>query len=190
MAEYTCKKGWLLAPDPETGMNVPFFVHVRGKDIVWSINENIEEGVLDTIKNGSIVKKYLTPQINTILSRDGWEVTSFGDDRYEATKRLEVSKSQFLYYNNLSYDIYTNLNLPFVTLDDERLNITCTMKSESLDLNSASINLKYSVSENAVSTVEVHLVNPVYNFDPEREQNTEYNNSVIFIRVSGRLKLN
>ena len=187
MANYECKKGWLLTPDEKSGVNVPFFVYVRDKDIMWSLEE-LDQKAVKAFMNGSIVESRIAPKITTILSKNGWEITAFGDDRYEATKKIKVGSTQFKENSSLPYDIFTTLNLPFTTMNDDRLNITCTMKSTSMDLASASFNLNHSDSE-SISSVEVHLLNPVFNFDPDREQNSEYNNSTIYVRISGRLKL-
>ena len=35
MINRECLKGWILAPSPTDGENVPFFVYVRDKDIIW-----------------------------------------------------------------------------------------------------------------------------------------------------------
>lgn len=188
MADYTCKRGWILSPDPETGNNVPFFVYVRDKDIIWTTENSIENGVLDVIKNGSIVQKYLAPSIQTILSKSGWEITSFGDDRYEATLRINVGETEFKFYNNLSYDIFTELDLPFETVNDGRFNVSCVTKSKSLDLNTASFNVEFN-DTSSITKMKLHLLNPIYNFETEMNKNTEYNTSEIFVRISGRLNL-
>ena len=189
MSNYTCKKGFMLSEDEKTGKYVPFFIYVRGKDILWSTEDSIESKVLSTIKNSTDSIKYIEPKITTVLTKNGWEVTSFGDDRYEATKRIEIEATKFNNYSNQSHDIYTSLALPFKTMDDERFNITCTMKSKNIDLNSATFNVLYSASSSKISSVDVHLINHIFKFDPDREQNTEYNASTIFVRISGRLAL-
>jgi hypothetical protein len=159
---------------------------------MWSLEE-LDQKALRTLMDGSIVENRMAPKITTILSNNGWEITSFGDDRYEATKKIIVGSTKFKENNNRPYDIFTTIKLPFGTLNDDRLNITCTMCSSNIDLASASINLNPLINIHEepqyIGTVEIHLLNPVFNFDPDREQNDEYNKSYIYVRVSGRLRL-
>ena len=69
---YQCKRGWIITMD-DTGGYVPFFVRVRGDDIVWVNNFGYEYNV-------SLQK----PTAEFVVESENWIYTIRSDGRFRA----------------------------------------------------------------------------------------------------------
>lgn len=183
MADRECRRGWILAPSPTDGKDVPFFVYVRDKEIVWDIN-NISKELNELSLLGSN-REVFYPTCQWKFRINDWIVTLNQDATYTATRKLSLP--QVLSYINES-TLSGNTTLPFETMNDEYFNIQCTLMSIDNDITSSTISV-IPESEEVIRRVGLTLRNTAVIFSDEFVTSGEYSNSYICITTTGKVKL-
>ena len=178
MAEHICRKGWIMAPSPEDGEHVPFFVQVRDKDIVWD-EETLPKLLNDLSLLGS-EREIFYPVYQWKIKINGWVVTLNQDATYIATKRINVSEEFTSLVDGI--DLYANLNLPFNTYIDDNFSVQTTKMSNDSDV----INANLSVGHEWISKISMITVSL-------RNQSgmslSTYTESDICVTVTGKVVL-
>ena len=176
MAEHICRKGWIMAPSPEDGEHVPFFVQVRDKDIVWD-EETLPKLLNDLSLLGS-EREIFYPVYQWKIKINGWVVTLNQDATYTAIKKVKVTDN----FTSLSdgVDLYANLILPFETYNDDNFSVQATKMSNDNDVISANLSVGYDWLTK-VSMITVSLKNQ------SGMKLGEYTNSAVSITVTGKV---
>lgn len=178
MAEHICRKGWIMAPSPEDGDYVPFFVQVRDKDIVWD-EETLPKALNDLSLLGT-ERQLFYPVYQWKFKINGWVVTLNQDATYTATRKINVAEE----FASLSdgVDLYTNLNLPFITYIDDNFSVQATKMSNEKDVMDANISVGYDWIS-SVSMITVSLRNQL------GMKIGEYTESAVCVTITGKVVL-
>lgn len=186
---YSCLKGWLLAPSPTDGTNVPFFLHVRGKDIVWD-DSDFPADLIRISKSGDN-RTMKQPQSSVNFLYGGWDITANSDYSYEATKKVSVGSGGFTFNDEDDTDLAIKILFPFLTAKDNQLSVVCTINGLNEELATSNVNILFDVgyTSDNVTVLNVHLRNLIYKFHEKYDNMDSYINSYVFIRVHGNMKL-
>ena len=178
-----CLKGWILAPSPTDGVNVPFFVYVRDKDIKYdakNVSNQLNELYLKG-ENGDI----LYPVTDWKFDMNGWRVSLTQDGVYEAKRKIEVSEV-FTFKNSPSTTLleYTT-QLPFETKDDDEFHVQLTLSTNIVSFASSSLTFQVNENKDIIDSINIDLVNTFYGFEDVKK----YKDSYVYVTVSGRLSI-
>lgn len=183
MTNRECLKGWILAPSPTDGQNVPFFVQVRDKDIVWDI-KNISKELNELSLLGSS-REVFYPACQWKFKINKWDVTLKQDATYTATRKIRVAEI-FDYINEST--LLGNTDLPFETMNDTYLSVQCTIMSSDNDIETSVISVS-PIEDELVKTIDLKLRNNGVIYSNEFKTSGEYSNSYVYITVTGKLKI-
>ena len=191
--KYKCKSGWLLTRSSTDNKTlVPFFLKVRGSDIIW--NKEIFPDDIDNYIN-SEEKEVVTnhAHIEFYNPDNGWNIKLYPDYRYDASIRLNVRKN-FNINNGDTSDLVGHIKLPYLTLNDERLTPGAIISTQDEDLAYANIIISlpdYSDNEdNTLEYLELHLRNEFRNFDERFRARATYEKSILLLSVHGQIDVN
>lgn len=182
--EFECLKGWLLAPSPTDGVTqVPFFVKVRGKDIVWDL-DNLPLQIETRYKDGSNKKVHEVGQKIT-FRYDKWNIMTDSSGIYTATRAFDIN--EFSKLNDDTLDLH--VTLPFISRFDEVFSVQATISSSDTDIEKSTTSVRVSEdSTNAtLLTFRTRLHNTICRF-----YNTDHPNyigSKVFITVTASLQI-
>ena len=184
MSERECLKGWILAPSPTDGKDVPFFVKVRSEDIVWSTSDNFEE--LEKIANkGSNVQSF-SPLSQWKFKKENWIVTLNQDATYTANIKVNIPRE---FMEEDTNTLRGEIKLPLEILNDENFTIQCTKMSDVYEIINSDITV-LPEADDTLSSIELSIdyrneENVFENF----AQSTRFNNSFVCISITGKLNI-
>lgn len=182
MSERECLKGWIMAPSPTDGKDVPFFVKVRGKDIVWDTSDNSKE--LEKIANKGSNVEFVNPQGQWKFNVDKWVVTLNQDATYTANIKVNIPR-EFTQEDETS--LRGVIDLPLETLNDVNFNIQCTKMTDVNELIKSDVTVLPEF-EAITSSIEISIDSReeggFFNIDFDRIYN-----SFICITVTGKVNL-
>jgi len=187
MAEKTffVKRGWLIAKDAFGNM-LPFFLHVRDKDIVWQSEH--DEFLNDVMKDKSVadITEVNPAQILSFTSNI-WniEVNTF---RNACTMRACISFDQETF--EMSDDrkmLYSNLSLPLTMLDNSKLHIQTSISTEFEEVASAVASTSAVIDGNTkmIHNLSLRVRNFIHEFPDLYYNMDDYEFSKIYIEISG-----
>lgn len=185
MADRECLKGWILAPSPTDGENVPFFVKVRDKDIVWDI-DNFPEELKDLLTQGED-NFVVVPSSYWKLKVKGWNVELHADGSYVAKKKINIGEN-FISNEIASSFIYYNLELPFDTLVDDELFITNTIKTDMPNIGQSFVVHK-EIEDESFTNINLNIINATYNFPTNFRETHIFDKSYVYIKIEGNIKI-
>ena len=165
MANRECLKGWIISPSPTDGVNVPFFVYVRDKDIQWD-ESNLPEN-LNKLSLKGTDRKVFYPNYQWKYKFNNWIINLYQDGSYEAIKKISVT--DFFTYNTES-------------------KLTGTIISSDDDITGSTISVA-PVSDNIIDNIDVVLRNVTYHYRENFKTNGDYNNSYVNVSVTGKINL-
>ena len=183
MANRECLKGWILAPSPTDGVNVPFFVYVRDKDIQWD-ESNLPEN-LNKLSLKGTDREVFYPNYQWKFEFNNWIINLYQDGSYEAIKKISVT--DFFTYNTES-NLTAKIILPFETINDKNFSIQSTIISSDDDITGSTISVA-PVSDNIIDNIDVILRNVTYHYRENFKTNGDYNNSYVNVSVTGKINL-
>lgn len=185
MAKRECLTGWILAPSPTDGVNVPFFVHVRDKDIVWDEKHLPQE--LKHISEIGEMRHVNFTGANWKFSYRGWRIQLNTDGTYSAKKKINVGET-FDDITSNSSSITATLKLPFVTLNDDEFSISLTNVSDDMRIKSATNGIK-EIRDEAFEYIQIYLNNTQYLFSSNFKLSNLYTDSYMYIKIEGNMKM-
>lgn len=180
-----CLTGWLLSPSPTDGTNVPFFVNVRDKDIVWD-ERNLPISLKELSDLGENKKIFYTGSYWKYDYND-WSIELKVDGTYRAKKKINIGES-FDDISSNSTTINSNLRLPFNTINDNDFSVSITNISDDTRIKS-SINGIKNITTDAFDSIDVYLNNNQYLFSANFKSNSLYTDSFLFINVEGKVSI-
>ena len=181
MAERECLKGWIMAPSPTDGKDVPFFVYVREKDIVWDSDEKAIE-MEKVASNGSNVQTcYPSRQIK--FEKDKWVITLNQDLSYTATRKVSIYRE---FNTEDTNSIRGIVNLPLDTLNDNNFTVQCTKMSDVMEVITSNISV-LPETDSIVSNIEITIDNNSDDVFVDFDTNERFSNSFICVTVTGKV---
>lgn len=187
---YKCKKGFLVTQDDD-GVYIPFFLFVRDKDIVPSVNPDfpIELKGYD-YELYSLVRE-LEPTIGKPLIKftyNGWNVELKSDYSYEALMKVPVNADNFSTRNNNPYILRHEQKLPvysrsdnffaFLTMESDDSEILSVIPSYHLNLNNE------GYGKDLVKSIDIRISN--YHNDL-MDNIGFYTNAFVNVKIIGQL---
>ena len=185
MSDRECLKGWILAPSPTDGENVPFFVKVRDKDIVWGTT-NVPEELKELLARGED-NFVVVPSSYWKLKVKGWNVELHADGSYVAKKKINIGEN-FVSNEITSGMLYHNLELPFETIVDDELFITNTIKTNMPNVGQSFV-IHGEIEEESFNKMNLYLVNATYNFPTNFKETHIFDKSYVYIKIEGKVKI-
>lgn len=190
MAEksFLVKKGWLIAQD-EYGNMLPFFLHVRDKDIKWQSDHS--EIIENIIKMNNITNiAEVNPSQRISFMSENWRVEA--DCRNSLCTlytSIKFTKNTFGMNANRD-DLFGNITLPVSFVNNEEFNILCTLNTglEQLAFSNIIANKVVSNNTGMIDNVVIHVRNPIYKFNSSFYNLPAYKESSIYVTVNGRFK--
>lgn len=185
MAEKTflVKKGWLIAKD-SFGNMLPFFLHVRDKDIVWQFSH--KEFIKDVMKGRDIRDiEEINPTQILRFSSGIWSVDVNSLSRL-CTIRTDIQLSSNIFtFGNNRRELASELTLPLTFIDNRNYHVQVTLMSESdiLMKSYVLINKLSDESNNTIQHLDLKVKND-YEFADIRSNKEEYINTHIFIEIT------
>lgn len=178
-----CLKGWILAPSPTDGTNVPFFINVRDKDIIWD-EKNLPADIKTLSELGDNRKLYF---LGSYWKFDclGWNVELSVDGTYKAKKKVNIGEV-FDNVNTNSNNITATLQLPFSTINDNDFTISITNVSDELRIKSATNGMK-NVTNSIFNSIQIYLYNAQYPFAANFKLNNLYTDSFLYVNIEGNV---
>ena len=181
--ERECLKGWVLAPSPTDGQNVPFFIYVRDKDIIYdarNVSNQLNNLYLKG-ENGDI----LYPVTDWKFDMNGWRVSLTQDGVYEAKRKIDVSEVfTFKDFPSISLLGYT-AQLPFETKDDDEFHVQLTLSTNIASFASSSLTFQVNENKDIIDSINIDLVNTFYGFEDVKR----YKGSYVYVTVSGKVNI-
>ena len=185
MTNRECLVGWVLAPSPTDGTNVPFFIQVRDKDIVWD-EKTLPQDLKQLSEIGDSKEVYFTGAYWKIDYR-GWRIKLNIDGTYNAKKKINIGES-FDDITTNSASIVATIALPFRTLNDGDFFISMTNISDDLRIKSATNGIK-EIRDEAFESIQIYLQNTQYFFSSNFKLNSLYTDSYMYINIDGKIKI-
>jgi hypothetical protein len=180
-----CLKGWILAPSPTDGTNVPFFVQVRDKDIVWDEKTLPEE--LKALVDAGEDKEINYTGAYWSFKKNGWNVKLNVDGSYSATRRLVIGNTFQPIYET-SACIEKPLTLPFDTVNDGTFHFSLSVASDNISMKSATSGI-YKIDGNTFDNIQIYLQNNQYPFQARFSSANIYSDSYLYIKVEGKVNI-
>lgn len=185
MANYECKKGWLLAPD-ENGENVPFFIYVRSKDIMWG-SASYPDEIIELARHGYNATT-TAPQARLRFNYSDWAISIDEDLSFEATLRLSIGNSSFVMDAGVDATLYQSVKLPIKAVYNENFSIQSTIQGNNDETRTAYSGVDIIQDENKfVAGIKVELNNQILKFHKNFSNISSYLNSYVYITVKGVL---
>ena len=185
---YFVKRGWIIAKDGFGNM-LPFFLHVRDKDIVWSDNEDF---IYNKMRNKDISDiTEIKPNVSLNFNSGIWNV-DVNTDINLCTMRTALKFTPDIFtLNNSKDDLSTTLSLPLSLKDNRKLNIQCSIGTNSEDLAFSSANaLKiYDNTTRLIHNLEVHVRNNTYKFPVDYYDRNAYKLGSLYISITGDFEI-
>ena len=187
MAEKTffVSKGWIIAKD-EFGNMLPFFIHVRDKDIIWDAKD---EEFIDQIMKTKDISDIREVAPNKIIkfTSGKWEVEV---DYPNKTCTMYTSvdfTSDSLDLNDSRDDLSCNLVLPLTLANNRKLNIQSSLATEYEKVGYSSLSVCKLVegTTGEIMNVVLHLRNQTYKFPTNFYEVDDYKFSSMYIRITG-----
>ena len=185
MADRECLKGWILAPSPTDGENVPFFLHVRDKDIIWGDSNFPKE--LKSLLDQSEENFMEVPSSYWKMKVKGWNIELHCDGSYVAKKKINIGEN-FIPAQTASPSISCNVELPFETLSDDSLFISYEIKTDMTQMVQSFVGQK-EMEEESFDNMNVYIVNASYNFPTNFKETHIFDKSYLYIKVEGKVKV-
>lgn len=188
METFKCGKGFVATPS-EDGSDtlVPFFIQVRDKDIIWSIDDFPKELVnLYCTNNDPIVT---APVKEIKINHKGWNVTLSQEYDYTATKSISIGDSGIFELSEDMTMLETKIELPFNTKYDlSQLTILCTVDTEveELLMSLVTVSTHHDVPINSIKKFKVRIKCLNGEFIKRFTKNPDYVNSYLNIMVKGK----
>lgn len=180
-----CLTGWILSPSPTDGTNVPFFVKVRDKDIVWDEN-NLPQELKTLVDNSDGDKEIQYTGAYWSFKSNGWFIKLNVDGSYSATRRLVIGNT-FQHTSGVSACIEKPLTLPFDTVNDGSFHFSLSNASDNISVKSATSGI-YKIEGKTFDSIRIYLQNNQYPFQLTSGQNP-YQDSYIYIKVEGKVNI-
>jgi len=176
--KFIVKRGWLIAKDAFGNM-LPFFLHVRDKDIVWAAyhNEFIERLKL-VIPVNSIEEEVPAKTLN--FRSTIWNI-SINYTTKKCTLKAEIPFQSYYALNADKDDLSCTLNLPFGITNNNRFYIQATLATENATLGTSTVTACKLIDETSgyIRSISLHVRNPVYKLT------TAYTNSSVYLEITG-----
>ena len=187
MINRECLKGWILAPSPTDGENVPFFVYVRDKDIIW--DENNLPKKINEISNLGENRELFHPATYWKFDYNGWKIVLNQDGSYKAKKKINIGRLFDKVENNYA-KITADLDLPFETLNNNEFSIHFTQSSDKSSICSANAGITPITDDiKAFNVIQIYLFASPYYFSSIFKETKEYDDSYLYISIEGDINI-
>ena len=185
MSNYDCMKGWIVAKSPSSDDYVPFFVNVRGSDIVWDTEDLPDDLAQFAVNIGTIDNCKISYPVSSFQGKvNNWDVTVYSNGTYRATYNADIQKAFSLSGGKL----ISKITLPFRTKKDG-LSFQTTLNSDKdIFITSLSSASPYA-SDDVITALNVILYNVVSNYSSDFATNSAYSSSYVNIMVTGTINL-
>ena len=170
-----CSRGFLIERRPN-GTYSPFFVKVRSKDIIWEDDEHGGGG-------GS------SSTAVTLSEIDGWTVTKIKEDYYTAIKAIDVTD---LYFHRDIDDtkLVGEIHLPLSIISPKYFVASVGVNGANDNIATATVNVAPIVGDTSkVTSIKITIRNLAYTFPSNWTEDSTYDDSKLYITVSGRLTI-
>lgn len=176
-----CLKGWILAPSPTDGQNVPFFVYVRDKDIKYdarNVSNQLNNLYLKG-ENGDI----LYPVTDWKFDMNGWRISLTQDGVYEAKRKVDISEVFKITTSNAIME--SPLYLPLETKNDDEFHSQLTLSTDKTSLAASSLTFQIIDNKGIIDRLNLAIINTFYGFEDVKT----YKNSYVYVTVTGKVNI-
>ena len=192
MSMIKCPTGWIVVPSESGDGYVPFFVHVRQKDIHWKHDPVLQTIIDKNVDTPNDVMTHLNPGCSFRIMKNNWAIEIQCDGLVTATTQLSIN-DKFNYIDDTHMGISGYIDLPLFVKNDSFFNIQLTMAPNNAILQKSSI---YVNKINAYETIgkediqghrmfKLNIVSQAQEFSNNFV--VDCANSVIFVTVRGML---
>lgn len=172
-----CSRGFLIERR-EDGTFAPFFIKVRSQDIIWKDGD--EGGGGGGGQSSSAV---------TVSDIDGWTVTKYKDEYYTATKAISVDDVYF-YRDIDDTKLIGEIALPLSIISAKYFNANVGVNGANDAIATSHVNVAPVIGETSrITSLKITIRNLVYTFPSNWTEDESYENSKLYITVSGRLNI-
>lgn len=181
MSTYNCKKGWLVYLD-ENGEYVPFFMHVREKDIIWDSDSSfMNELIKKSPQFKGMDVNVIFPKIK--CDKNGWEYVINSDFSFKARKKVHIGSSNgFSLIDN--HTLLKELTIPFL-INTRSSYINCMIDSKNALLRNCIVSTKTPETD-TFKTFEVYLTSRD-EIPDDYDVTSTYVKSFVTITVEGHM---
>lgn len=175
MAELlACSRGFLIERQPD-GTFRPFFVKVREDDILWN-DESHGGGSTPSGGGGTSVIKV----------SNGWLVNVVNNEYVNMTKPISFDNVTFQRDSNDDTKLTATITLPYPISSVDYFAAEAGINGQNDSIATATVNVAPIVASGKISSVVVTLRNIIYPFPYDWTRDVSYENSKLYLRVSGR----
>lgn len=176
-----CNKGFIVMPSETDGKNVPFFITVRDKDIIWD-EKTLGELELVNISKLGENRSVQYPMARWTFEKDGWDIDLYSNGQINMRKKVAIVNNSTVLIS--SSEISSNISLP-IKIKADKTNIQITNSGTDNSIKTGIVNATTDIGREMIDDVNISIVNTFFQFDTNLRT---YNEDYLYVSITSYVK--